>query len=228
MKKPLITDIAEVNVGSGAAQILTSAGGEKVAEAKKGATVDVIQKDCGNGYSKIWFNTKECYINYATEKAFKAANFPMMDFNEYTTAMHDSLKQLEEQILNSTMVMPQTFTLSRKSNVNMSEWTQSDVNSALNDNLIDDNVLGWYQVAPHKFVYNMEKDTWGGYDNTYISKSCKFLDGKYIWVTGRRYNLQYTFDLAGKSVEEGPLPFFNTYMGQIMAINYQDVSPVRD
>lgn len=332
---------------------------------------------CGRSYK--YDNT------YVTEKAFKAANFPMMDFNEYTTAMHDSLKQREEQILNSTMVMPQTFTLSRKSNVNMSEWAQSDVNFALNDNLIDDNVLGWdytqsisrqqfcslavklaeeltgkaitpadantftdtsdtyvlkayaagitsgvsatefdpngtlnrqqmgaflyrtlryaeqnsdlkytsynskldtytdswavqdwakeamefmnaidlikgttdttlnpdglctieqavavadrcvyahqlgwYQVAPHKFVYNMEKDTWGGHNNTYISKSCKFLEGKYVWVTGRRYNLQYTFDLAGKSVEEGQLPFFNTYTGQIMGIDYQDVTPVRD
>ncbi len=96
-----------------------------------------------------WLSCKTCgraykYDNtYVTEKAFKAAKFPMMDFNEYKTAMMDSLKQREEQILNSTAVMPQTFTLSRKSNVNMSKWAQSDVNFALNDNLIDDNVLGW-------------------------------------------------------------------------------------
>lgn len=90
---------------------------------------------CGKSYK--YDNT------YVTEKAFKAANFPMMDFNEYKTAMMDSLKQLEEQILNSTMVMPQTFTLSRKSNAKMSEWAQSDINFALNDNLIDDTVLGW-------------------------------------------------------------------------------------
>lgn len=332
---------------------------------------------CGKSYK--YDNT------YVTEKAFKAANFPMMNFDEYKTAMTDSLKQREEQILNSTMVMPQTFTLSRKSNVNMSEWAQSDINFALNDNLIDDAVLGWdytqnisrqqfcsvavklaeelighdiapadgstftdtndtyvlkayaagitsgtsdttfdpngtltrqqmgtflyralnyveqnsdykytnydsklgnytdswsvqswaedamafmnaldlikgntdttlnpdglctieqavavadrcvyahqlgwYQVAPHKFSYNSDKGTWGGHDHTYLTKSCRFLEGKYIWVTGRRYNLKYTFDIAGKSVEEGQLPFWNAYTGQIMGIDYQDVIPVRD
>lgn len=61
-KKPLISYIAEVDIDAGTALILASVGGECVAEAKKGAAIDVIQKDMGNGYSKIWFNTKECYI----------------------------------------------------------------------------------------------------------------------------------------------------------------------
>lgn len=62
VKKPLITDIAEVKDGTKTAPIQSTAGGETVAEVKAGATIDVMQKDCGNGYSKIWFNTKECYI----------------------------------------------------------------------------------------------------------------------------------------------------------------------
>lgn len=63
VKKPSIAYIAKVNTGgSGMAQILNSAGGAAVAEAKTGTSIDVIEKDAGSGYSKIWFNTKECYI----------------------------------------------------------------------------------------------------------------------------------------------------------------------
>ena len=64
VRKPLINFIAKVNAnGSNSVQIKSSAsGGETVAEAKSGAVIDVIQKDFGNGYSKIWFNSKECYI----------------------------------------------------------------------------------------------------------------------------------------------------------------------
>lgn len=63
VKKPLINYIAKVNTnGSNAAQIQSNVGGETVAEAKDGASIDVLQKDFGNGYSKIWFNSKECYI----------------------------------------------------------------------------------------------------------------------------------------------------------------------
>lgn len=64
VKKPLINFIATVNTnGSGTALIKSGAGdGETVAEAKNGAAIDVLEKDAGNGYSKIWFNSKECYI----------------------------------------------------------------------------------------------------------------------------------------------------------------------
>lgn len=64
VKKPLINYIAKVTAsGSGTVQIKSSAGGgETVAEARDGATIDVIEKDFGSGYSKIWFNSKECYI----------------------------------------------------------------------------------------------------------------------------------------------------------------------
>ncbi len=64
VKKPTIMAIAEVNVGkTGTALIESSANsGSSVAEAKTGATIDVLERDCGNGYSKIWFNTQECYI----------------------------------------------------------------------------------------------------------------------------------------------------------------------
>ncbi len=57
-----INYIAAVNASAGTALIQTGADGETVAKAKNGASIDVIQKDCGNGYSKIWFNSKECYI----------------------------------------------------------------------------------------------------------------------------------------------------------------------
>lgn len=64
VKKPTIMAIAEVSVGeTGTALIESSANsGSSVAEAKTGAAIDVLERDCGNGYSKIWFNTQECYI----------------------------------------------------------------------------------------------------------------------------------------------------------------------
>lgn len=64
VKKPLVGYIAKVNTNSSDSALIKAGadGGETVAEAKNGASIDVLEKDCGNGYSKIWFNSKECYI----------------------------------------------------------------------------------------------------------------------------------------------------------------------
>lgn len=332
---------------------------------------------CGRSYKYDELNV--------TEQNRITSGMHQMDLAEYKATRLASLKQREEQILNSTTTLPDTFTFSRKSDANMSEWAQSDVNLALNDNLLDTALLGndytqnisrlqfcsvavklaeeltgkaiapadantftdtndtyalkaysagitsgvtattfdpngtltrqqmatfiyralqyiknnsdykyttytskldsyadgaqveawakeamafmnaleliqgttdttldpnglctieqavavadrsvyahqlgWYQVEPHKFSYNSDKDEWGGHNHAYIAQSCKFLTGKYIWVTGRRYDMNYTFDIAGNATEDGLLPFYNTYTGQIMGINYQDVIPVRD
>lgn len=337
-----------------------------------------------------WKSCNTCGRSYGfdrrnvTDKDRELSGMHQMSFAEYKAAALASLKQREEQILNSTDVQPDTFTRSRKSDANMSAWAESDVNLALNDNLLDTAVLGndytknisrlqfcslavklaeeltgksiapadtgtftdtsdsyvlkaysagitsgvtentfdpngtltrqqmatflyralryvennsdykyttyeskldnyfdsnqvqswakeamafmnaldlikgftdtmlspdgictieqaiavadrsiyahqmgWYQVEPHKFVIN-DDGTRGGHSNTYIAKNCNFATGKYIWVTGRRYGINYTYDIAGNSVEDGKLPFVNPYTGQIMGISYQDVIPVRD
>lgn len=294
------------------------------------------------------------------------------------------LERREEQILNSTDIQPDTFTLSRKSNVNMSEWAQSDVNWALNENLLDSNLLGsdytqnisrlqfcsvavklaeeltgnsiapandntfadtndayalkayaagitsgvtattfdpngmlsrqqmatflyrtlryvennsdykyttynskldsytdswavqswaneamafmnaldlvkgntdtsldpdglctieqavavaersvyahqigWYQVKAHYYMVDYD-GTKRGEGSAHVANGCRLPDGKYIWVTGRRFDLNYVSDVFGNNVEHGSLPFVNTYTGQIMGIDYQDVIPIRD
>lgn len=319
-----------------------------------------------------------------TDRDRVVSGMHQMSFEEYRASTLASLNRYEEQVLNSILTMPYTFTLSRKSDAIISDWAQSDVNFALNDNLLDtallgsdytqnisrlqfcsvavklaeeltgksivpadvntfadtsdtyvlkayaagiatgtsdtafdpngtldrqqmavflyrtlryvennsdykytsytsklesytdnarvqswaeesmafmnaidlikgntDNTLnpdglctieqaiavadrcvyahqlGWYQVEPHKYMLDYD-GTQRGESFTKISKSCKFDTGKYIWVTGRRFNLNYTLDIAGNSTEEGQLPFYNTYTGQIMSIDYQDVIPVRD
>lgn len=65
---------------------------------------------------------------------------PFEEWKAQTTAVN---KMHEEQALNSTeWYYPDTFSLPLKSDAYMSEWAQSDVNLALNDNILDTAMLG--------------------------------------------------------------------------------------
>ncbi len=64
-------------------------------------------------------------------------------FEEYKAQTIAGNKRLEEQALNSTdRYYPGTFSLPLKSDAKISTWAQSDVNLALNDNLLDTSLLG--------------------------------------------------------------------------------------
>ena len=66
-KKPIITYTAEVNADSAASKeinIYSSAdvNSASAAKAKTGTVIDVIQKDYNASFAKVWFNSKECYV----------------------------------------------------------------------------------------------------------------------------------------------------------------------
>ena len=61
---------------------------------------------------------------------------------QYQAEINASLQWEETQALNTTELYPGTFTLAQKSSAKTSSWAQSDVNLALNDNLLDASLLG--------------------------------------------------------------------------------------
>lgn len=95
-----------------------------------------------------WLSCNTCGKSYKvdmqnmTDRDRVVAGQYEMSFEEYRASALADFKLREEQILNSTITQPDTFTLGRKSNAYMSEWAQGDVNLALNDNLIDTAVFG--------------------------------------------------------------------------------------
>ena len=67
---------------------------------------------------------------------------------QYQAEINASLQWEETQALNTTELYPGTFTLSQKSAAKTSAWAQSDVNLALNDNLLDTALLGGDYTKP--------------------------------------------------------------------------------
>ena len=67
---------------------------------------------------------------------------------QYQAEVNASLQWEETQALNTTELYPGTFTLSQKSAAKTSAWAQSDVNLALNDNLLDTALLGGDYTKP--------------------------------------------------------------------------------
>lgn len=62
---PAINCIAKVNTDAKNMVPIYDGNGTPIAQAAKGATVDILQKNYGNGLSQIWFNTTYCYIETA-------------------------------------------------------------------------------------------------------------------------------------------------------------------
>lgn len=96
----------------------------------------------------VWWNSCELcgvFDHYSVnEYDWKRTGTAINTFAEYKASLVDAGNQaLEAQALNSTeRYYPGTFSLPLKSDAYMSEWAQSDVNLALNDNLLDTAMLG--------------------------------------------------------------------------------------
>ena len=71
-----------------------------------------------------------------------------LSLKQYQEEVNATLKWEETQALNTTELYPGTFTLSQKSAAKTSAWAQSDVNLALNDNLLDTALLGSDYTKP--------------------------------------------------------------------------------
>lgn len=71
-----------------------------------------------------------------------------LSLKQYQEEVNATLKWEETQALNTTELYPGTFTLSQKSAAKTSAWAQSDVNLALNDNLLDTALLGGDYTKP--------------------------------------------------------------------------------
>ncbi len=65
-----------------------------------------------------------------------------LSLDRYQEEMNASLQWEESQALNTSELYPGTFTLPQKSAAKVSSWAQSDVNLALNDDLLDTALLG--------------------------------------------------------------------------------------
>lgn len=92
-------------------------------------------RTCGRSY-----NYDMLHVNTMDQKLEGATN---RTFAEYQAQQKASINQANAEALASIVtVFPDTFTLPLKSDAKMSSWAQSDVNLALNDNLIDTALLG--------------------------------------------------------------------------------------
>lgn len=96
----------------------------------------------------VWWNSCELcgvFDHYSVnEYDWKRTGSAISTFAEYKASIVNAgNKALETQALNSTdRYYPGTFSLPLKSDAYMSEWAQSDVNLALNDDLLDTALLG--------------------------------------------------------------------------------------
>lgn len=93
-------------------------------------------------YSCIWCGHSEGYDQRHITKAEWQASGTEGTYESYRDAMADMAKQFEESALLKTTAQPGMFILKKKSDSKMSPAFQSSVNFALNDNLLDESVLG--------------------------------------------------------------------------------------
>ena len=99
------------------------------------------------GEHVYWLSCEYCghsfrYLQqHLTERDVYASGMEMT-LAQYQAEMNASLKREEAQALNTTELYPGTFTLAQKSAAKTSTWAESDVNLALNDNLLDTTLLG--------------------------------------------------------------------------------------
>ena len=93
-------------------------------------------------YSCIWCGHSEGYDQRHITKAEWQASGTEGTYESYRDAMADMTKQFEESALLKTTAQPGMFILKKKSDSKMSPAFQSSVNFALNDNLLDESVLG--------------------------------------------------------------------------------------
>ena len=93
-------------------------------------------------YSCIWCGHSYGYDQKNMSRELWKASGTSASYEYFRKAMADAAGQLEEQALLQTETSPNMFILRRKSEAKMSPAFQSSVNFALNDNLIDESLLG--------------------------------------------------------------------------------------
>ncbi len=93
-------------------------------------------------YSCIWCGHSYGYDQKHMSRELWKASGTSASYEYFRKAMADAAEQLEQQFLLQTEASPNMFILRRKSEAKMSPAFQSSVNFALNDNLIDESLLG--------------------------------------------------------------------------------------
>ena len=93
-------------------------------------------------HSCIWCGQSHGYGEKHITKGEWKGSGNEMTYEQYRKAMADQAEEFEEEALLTTTAQPGTFILKRKSEAKISTKYQSSVNFALNDNLIDDTILG--------------------------------------------------------------------------------------
>ncbi len=99
------------------------------------------------GEQVYWLSCEYCGHSYRylqthlTERDLYASGTDMT-LAQYQAEMLASLNWQETQALNTSELYPGTFTMPQKTSVKTSTWAQSDVNLALNDDLLDSELLG--------------------------------------------------------------------------------------
>lgn len=93
-------------------------------------------------HSCIWCGQSHGYGEKHITKAEWKGSGNEAGYEEFRKAMADQAREFEENALLTTTAQPGTFILKKKSEAKISPKYQSSVNYALNDNLIEDSVLG--------------------------------------------------------------------------------------
>ncbi len=93
-------------------------------------------------YSCLWCGHSQGYDQKHISKAEWQATGTEATYEAYRKSMADMAKQYEEEALLKTTAQVGMFILKKKSDARTSTAYQSSVNYALNDNLLDDSILG--------------------------------------------------------------------------------------
>lgn len=103
-------------------------------------------------YSCIWCGHSQGYGQKHVSKAEWQATGNSGSYEMYRKEMAKMAEQYEENALLTTTAQPGMFILKRKSDAKMNPAFQSSVNFALNDNLLDDNLLGNDYTLPLNYL----------------------------------------------------------------------------
>ena len=106
------------------------------------------------GDQVFWYSCTYCgkpynyHQKHLTQQDMNNAGITELTFKEWNARMLSALKQRETNALSRTTSHPGMFVLSGKSTAKISAWAQSDVNVALDNNLLDTALLGSDYTKP--------------------------------------------------------------------------------
>lgn len=99
-----------------------------------------------------WCGHADGYHRKHITKGYWKISGNAASYDEYCKGVLKMTEGYEDEVLLSTSEMPDVFILKRKSSAKMSPKFQSSVNFALNDNLLDDSVLGNDYTLPLNYA----------------------------------------------------------------------------